>query len=167
MRTEANGNVTVYRGTLVAHTQNTDLVKHQTIARLQTEQISALSSTWSKFRVLHILKLSSEFVRNGIAGDQAGWIGRENRICQREELVSRYRAPVSMQGICQISSSIDKSFPLRPKGHSIPKWGNNMLAVDIASHAANMRATTEELLGENMIMRGMYFGILFTNEVAV
>lgn len=42
-----------------------------------------------------------------------------------------------------------------------------MLAVDVASHAANMRATTAELLGENMIMRGMYFGTVLTNEVAV
>lgn len=97
---------------------------------------------------------------------QVGLGGKTGSVSEKE-LVSRYRAPVSMQGICQISSSIDKSFPLRPKGHSIRKWGNSMLAVDIASHAANMRATTEELLGENMIMRGMYFGILFTNEVAV
>lgn len=72
-----------------------------------------------------------------------------------------------MQGICQFSSSIDKSFPLRPNGHSIRKWGNDMLTVDIASHAANMKAMSAGLLGENMIMRGMYFGTVLTNEVAV
>lgn len=69
MRTEAKGDIIVYQGTLVAHTDNTDLVKRQIKSRLETEQIYALSSTWSKFRVLNILKSSSRFVRNGIAGN--------------------------------------------------------------------------------------------------
>lgn len=87
MRTEAKGDMIVYRGTLVAHTDNTDLVKHQKRARLDTEQIYVLSRTWSEFRLLNILNPPPGFVRNGIAGDHTGWIGRENRICQQEELV--------------------------------------------------------------------------------
>lgn len=75
MRTEAKGDMIVYRGTLVAHTDNTDLVKHQTKSRLETEQIYALSSTWSKFRVLSTFKSPSGFVRNGIAGTRQSGLG--------------------------------------------------------------------------------------------
>lgn len=91
---------------------------------------------------------------------------RENRICQREELISSCR---TLLACCQNQPSIDKSCPIRPNGHSFPKRGNSYVGPGqrIPRCQYESQTTREALLGEKVIMKGMYFGIVFTNEVAV
>lgn len=97
--------------------------------------------------------------------DKLDWAGEQDLSANIE-----VPSPVSMQ--CQIQTRVDEACPPGPRGHSFTtqvqnKWGKQIVGPGQCIPSGQYESPDSGNIGYKMIMRGMYFGIVLTNEVAV